>query len=112
VALINGKEITGPNAVQSLLAGDSLYRLRAMPEHMIDFGVFRGSDLVVLNGLAEIPSGLLSELQKFTSQGGAVVIIPAASGNTLIYRDALATLRLPGFTAFDTAATRMDEITP
>ncbi|MEN9523489.1 MAG: hypothetical protein RL065_1866, partial [Bacteroidota bacterium] len=41
-----------------------------------DYGLFKNTDCIVLNNLKTISSGLSSELQKFVTSGGSLIIIP------------------------------------
>ena len=44
----------------------------------INFSDFKNRDLLVLQGIGDIQSGLISELRKFTQNGGTVLLFPAA----------------------------------
>lgn len=82
VCLINGKEQANVNSFTSLFQNDSLFSLTTLSEQTIDYNVFKASDVIILNQLAELGSGLTSELLKFTQKGGALVIVPSLNAKT------------------------------
>lgn len=110
VTLITGKDIKENNALETLFKNDSLFKLNLFNEQTIDYSAFKTSDVIVLNQLSDISSGLLSELNKFTNQGGAIVIIPAPFINTINYNQALTTLQLPTISSLDTTTIKIDKI--
>ena len=111
VGLINGKDLPGAaSSFSSLFKNDSLFNFASYSEQTIDYAAFKTSDVIVLNQLRELSSGLVSELLKYTSRGGALVIIPAVGSNTLSYNTALSALKLPGFLSLDSIALKTDRI--
>lgn len=110
VNLINGRDLAPANAFSSLFRNDSLFSFREASEQTIDYNAFKTSDVIILNQLREISSGLLSELQKFTSKGGALVIIPSQQANPLSYNQALPALKLPLLLGLDSSALKTDKI--
>jgi hypothetical protein len=111
VALINGKETnTIANTFSSLFTGDSLFNFRSFSEQTIDYGVFKTSDVVILNQLTELSSGLVSELLKYSNQGGSIVIIPSSKLNLVLYNQAFSQLQLPALLSMDSTASKVDKI--
>lgn len=110
VTVISGKEIKENNTLETLFKTDSLFKFNAFTEQTIDFGAFKTSDVIVLNQLSEISSGLLSELTKFSNQGGSIVFIPSQTGNLINYNQALTSLQLPNILSSDTASLKIDKI--
>lgn len=101
VCLINGKEQANVNSFTSLFQNDSLFSLTTLSEQTIDYNVFKASDVIILNQLAELGSGLTSELLKFTQKGGALVIVPSLNAKNETYKMAFSELKLPGLTKID-----------
>ncbi len=108
VCLINGKQADG--AIFSSLFADSLFTFVSFSEQTIDYAAFKTSDVILLNQVSELSSGLLAEIQKFSKRGGAVVIIPPPDIPAEKYNPGLANLGLPVFGAADTSLTRTDKI--
>jgi hypothetical protein len=110
VCLINGKDQPSANAFSSLFSNDSLFKFISFSEQTIDYGAFRSSDVIILNQLEELSSGMISELLKFTSQGGALVIVPSIKAGAISYNNASAALRLPSLGVLDSSQTKTEKI--
>ena len=77
-------------AVRAVFADDPFYEWNSLNETAIDFSRFAGMNLIVVNQLRNLSSGLLSELNKFMESGGSVVVIPASEIELGEYNNALA----------------------
>jgi hypothetical protein len=110
VSLINGKEQNPINSFSSLFKNDSLFSFNSYSEQTIDYNAFKISDVVILNQLNDLSSGLVSELNKFTSKGGALVIIPSEKINFASYGLALSSLKLPVPLSLDSSKLKTDQI--
>lgn len=109
VCLINGKESKGLQSFNSLFTNDSLFTLNAVNEQMIDYSKFKTANVILLNQLSELSSGLLSELLKFSNAGGAIVIIPSEKCDLTRYASALSSMNLPAFSALDSNAVKLEQ---
>ena len=108
VLLINGKKETSPNSFTSLFGSDSLFVLKTLSEQTIDYNAFKTSDMIVLNQLSELSSGLISELLKFTDKGGSLVIIPSEQADPVSYTPALAAFNLPALGISDSSSLKTE----
>lgn len=93
--VINGKETRTAGNFRSLMQNDSLFVYSENSEASIDYGLFSKLDLIVLNELSAISSGLTSEIQKFVNSGGSVVVFPSAKADLIAYNTAFQSLQLP-----------------
>ncbi len=109
VCLINGKENKGLQAFNSLFTNDSLFHLSSVNEQVIDYGKFKTANLIILNQLSELSSGLVSELLKFTNSGGAIVIIPSEKCDVKLYNSGLTSLNLPTFYTLDSNTVKLEQ---
>ena len=64
------------DAIRRFYAEDSLFHFVAQAEDRVDYSSFSDFDLIILNELSNFSSGLAMELDKYTKQSGAIVIIP------------------------------------
>jgi hypothetical protein len=91
---INVLEVFGNNAstqaVKTVFADDPFYSWSSMNEAMVDYSRFNEMNLIVVNQLRSITSGLASELTKFMEAGGSVLLIPATEIVLNDYNSALA----------------------
>jgi hypothetical protein len=75
--------------VQVLFSDDPYFQTTTVAEGAIDFSAFGKADLIIVNQLQKISSGLASELEKFVSNGGSCVIIPATQIDLVSFNDLL-----------------------
>lgn len=71
--------------LNSLFKKDSSVALTNVNQNHIDYSSLAGYQLIVLNELEVIPSGLAQELKNFTESGGNLLIIPNAKIATESY---------------------------
>lgn len=107
--IINGKENETQNYFRSLFANDSLFYFTELSENAIDFSKFKNADLIILNELAQPSGGLLEELNKFSSKGGCVIIIPSSTTDVTIYNTMLNRFALPAINNLDTHAIKLNK---
>lgn len=100
--LINGKDTKTAGNFKSLMQNDSLFVYKENSDASIDYSIFSKTNIIVLNELNTITSGLTSELQKFVNAGGSVVIFPNKKSDIISYNIAFQTLLLPQIIKLDT----------
>ncbi|MBL7920618.1 MAG: BatA and WFA domain-containing protein [Bacteroidia bacterium] len=110
VCLISGNDQTLDNSISTLFKTDSLFKVNSYLEQSIDFNAFKTCDVIILNQLADISSGLTSELLKFTDKGGSVVFIPSQNANLAFYNQCLNMLQMPNLLGLDTVNLKVDKI--
>lgn len=110
VCLINGKEEKSINSFTSLFKSDSLFSLSVLSEQNIDYNLFKTSDVLILNQLTEISSGLNAELIKFSKRGGALVLIPSEKIKPQFANQTLNALNLPLFQRLDTFPLKIERL--
>lgn len=106
VLVINGKETRTAGNFRSLMQDDSLFVYKENNEASIDYGDFSNTNIIVLNELSTLTSGLTSELQKFVSGGGSLVIFPAKKSDFDSYNAAFKNLQLPQILRLDSVNTK------
>ncbi|MBA4239683.1 MAG: hypothetical protein C0448_03085 [Sphingobacteriaceae bacterium] len=108
--VINGKESKTAGNFKSLMQNDSLFVYQENNESSIDYSVFSKTNIIVLNELSTLTSGLTSELQKFVSIGGSLVVFPNKKADLDSYNTAFQNLQLPQITKLDTVNTKTQSI--
>ena len=106
VLVIDGKENKTAASFKSLMQNDSLFLFHESLETEIDYSLFSKLNMIVLNDLANISSGLTMELQKFISQGGSLVVFPKPQSDLKNYNLAFQNLRLPQIESKDSLDTK------
>lgn len=93
---INVIEIQGNGAsskpFKTIFQGDEYYNFKSVSEGLIDFSDLPNFNLIILNQLKRIPTGLANEIEKFTGNGGSVLIFPASEIDLGEYNSLLAKL--------------------
>jgi len=110
VCVVNGKDQNDLNFFSSLFKNDSLFKLSILSEQSIDFNLFKTSDVLIINQLKELSSGLISELLKFKKRGGALVLIPSEGLSVANFNQALTALNLPVFQSLDSLPLKTEKI--
>ncbi len=108
--VINGKDSKTAGNFRSLMQNDSLFVYNENNEAAIDYSLFSKTNIVVLNELSTLTSGLAAELQKYVSNGGSLVIFPNKKPDLVAYNAAFQNLQLPQIVKADTGNTRTQGI--
>ncbi|QJW88805.1 hypothetical protein HNV11_05115 [Spirosoma taeanense] len=78
--------------VQTVFSNDSLFVRRSFNAQNFDVGQLKETDLVVLEGVAQVSGTLRSELERFVRQGGSLAVIPPANPDAGSYGPFLSAL--------------------
>lgn len=108
--VINGKDSKTAGNFRSLMQNDSLFVYNENNEAAIDYSLFSKTNIVILNELSTLSSGLAAELQKYVSNGGSLVIFPNKKPDLAAYNAAFQSLQLPQIVKADTVNTRTQGI--
>ena len=108
--VINGKDTRTAGNFRSLMQDDSLFIYKENNESSIDYSLFTNTNIIVLNELSSLTSGLTSELQKFVSNGGSVVIFPNKKADLESYNGSFKNIQLPQLVKLDTTNTKTQSI--
>lgn len=95
ITIIDGENAS--NIPQLVYETDPFYSVFTLSASQIQVDAIKNSDVVVLNELNDIPSGLYTPLDDFLSNGGSLIIIPSFSSNIGSYNSLLNRFKLPLF---------------
>ena len=62
--------------LKAMYGMDSLFVYQEMPDRQVNYSKFKQCDLLVLDQLKEISSGLSSEIEKYVKGGGTLLVFP------------------------------------
>jgi hypothetical protein len=112
VALVSGGDAASDHSVEAVFAQgkDSTYALISQAYRNFDLATLQRTDLVILNGLPDVPSGLARALVEFMGGGGSVAMFPPVKPDVAGLSALLAPLRVQGPTSTDTTTTKVDRI--
>jgi hypothetical protein len=64
--------------LEALFKNDSYFILKNSSVNQLDYSAFSSNNLIILNELQSISSGLAQELKKYLEQGGSVFVFPSS----------------------------------
>lgn len=105
---IHKKDDKPAEYLKDLFGNDSLFTYYDQNDKSLDFSYFAKSNLIVVNGLESISSGLSQELKKYILAGGSAVIFPFADADKDSYNSFFSLLNATKFTGLDTASYRLE----
>ena len=80
------------NIIRSVFENDDFIELERKPSNQLDYSSFQNYDLIVLNELENVSSGLVNASKKYTETGGNVLFIPSDKAQISSYNTFLSTL--------------------
>lgn len=92
VLIIDGADAV-PN-VRVVFSLEPFYSVQSVSENGVTLDQFKNVDLVVLNGLNEIPSGLAQQLKDFKNNQGSLLIFPGTKVNMSSWNAAMSSFGL------------------
>jgi hypothetical protein len=108
ILILNGEDASSD--VNRVYAIESFYKVKSISEMSFTREELKGTDLIVLNGLNEISSGLASELVEYKNQGGSLFIFPGSKINNEDYDNFLNDLGLPILSEIVREGTKIDKV--
>ena len=108
VVLVNGE--SSESSTSKVFSTEPFYQLESYSEFSFNKRHLNQADLLILNGLNELPSGLISDVTAFISSGGSVFCIPGSSINLADYKLFLNSIGLEGFNGKVTTGNQLSEI--
>ena len=97
-------------ALSSIYNTDSVFNYVNHNVTQLDYSIIKKSNLIILNSLEKINSGLSTSLKTFAENGGSILIFPNKTIDYDSYREFLSLLNVNYFTALDTAKNKVKEI--
>ncbi len=105
---INGKT-ESPN-LNALYQSDPYFILKNANSEQLDYSAFRNYQLILLNEISNLSSGLVQELKRYVQQGGQLFIIPAPDANLSTYNDLMTSIGGPDYLPLNTIEEKVSKI--
>lgn len=105
--------VNGENAVENIArvySLDSYYKTTQVSDKSLTPESLKNNDLIVLNGLNEIPSGTLQLLVEFVKQGGNLAVFPGAKIEMNDYNRLFGSLNMPSFSTEISSGTDIKKV--
>ena len=114
VLCINPSE-TGVSAssapyINNLFGMDSVFLIKNSEENKLEYATLNTYNLIILNELKTISSGLGQELKRFLNNGGNVLVFPSANMDFQTYNSFLTSLGANYYERLDTINTKVEKI--
>ena len=110
VLLLSGGDTEGDRAVQAVFGADSAHAFTQSSYREVDLAALEQQDLVVLNALPEVASGLGQALDAFMQNGGSVVVFPPSGGDASRYTNFFSQLGAAPPALMDTVQVKVERI--
>lgn len=102
---------TAPNRyLESAFAGISYFEAKSSPSRSLDYSRFSENQLIVVDGLRSISSGLAAELLQYARSGGNVLVFPANDADLMSYRSFLTAFPANELMAFENVERQVGNI--
>jgi hypothetical protein len=96
--------------LQAVYGKDTTFILNNVTDRNIDYSTFNNYQLIILNELIDVSSGLSQELMRFCEEGGSVLIFPGKQIDPDSYDQFFQRLGSGKYTAIDTNNTKASSI--
>jgi hypothetical protein len=90
VLLVSGGDAASDRDIAAVFSDDSAHAFTRQAYRQLDLASLAKQDLVVLNALPDIPSGLAEALKDFADGGGSLAVFPAGNADAASYQGFLA----------------------
>ena len=108
VLVINGESAV--NAVSQVYQLEKFYNLTTIDQNSFTLDDLKQKDLVFLNGVNEIPSGMSENLENYARTGGSLALFPGNKCETGSWNMLLNELGLPALGRIMTTGTKIDKL--
>jgi hypothetical protein len=78
-----------------------------MNEKSLDYSRLSLFDLIILNEIPVVSTGLAGEIKRYVSNGGTILILPASNADLISYNSFLASINSPSYQKIDTTDTKV-----
>jgi hypothetical protein len=96
--------------LRALFGPDTLFRFAENNFRQLNYAEVHRQQLIILNGLGSVSSGLATEIGRFVENGGSLLIIPAQKIDSESYVSWMRTLNTVVFSGSDTTRIRMADL--
>lgn len=108
ILVINGEQSV--NAVSQVYNLEKFYKVKTINENAFTLDELKQVDLIFLNGVNEIPSGMAQNILSFAESGGAIALFPGTKCETNSWNDLLSALQLPLLGRTIKSGTKIDKL--
>lgn len=108
ILIIDGEQSV--NAVSQVYNLEKFYTVKSINENAFTLDELKQVDLIFLNGVNDIPSGMAENLISFAQSGGAIALFPGTKLKTTSWNNLLTDLQLPLLGNTISSGTKIDKL--
>lgn len=108
ILIVNGEQ--GSTAVSQVYNLEKFYKFQTIDQNAFTLDQLKNIDLIFLNGLNDIPSGMAENLGSFAQSGGTIALFPGAKLETSSWNFLLRDLQLPILGRAISSGTKIDKL--
>lgn len=108
ILVVNGEQSV--NAVSQVYNLEKFYTVKTIAENTFTLDALEQVDLVFLNGVNEIPSGMAQNLKSFAQSGGSIALFPGTKIETTSWNNLLSDLKMPSLGRLVASGTKIDKL--
>lgn len=108
ILIVNGENAV--NAVSQVYNLEKFYNVNSIDQNSFTLDQLKNIDLVVINGLNEIPSGMAQNIVDFAHSGGTISLFPGTKCQTSSWNNLLTDLQLPNLGKTVNSGTKIDKL--
>ena len=94
-------ESTPNKYLDAAFGGINYFKVTNQPSRNIDYAKFPSYQLIVMNGITNVSSGLGSELQQYVNNGGNLLVFPGVNSNIATYKSFFNDMQVNEFVALE-----------
>ena len=95
VLIINGED--NENYISKALSTENSIQVEELNQKSVNRNSFNDKSLIILNGINDISSGLIADINSFSNMGGSVFIVPGQKANNPNINKLMKMMDLPSF---------------
>jgi hypothetical protein len=108
ILVVKGEQAV--DAVSQVYNLEEFYKVKTIDQNAFTLDDLKQIDLVFLNGINEIPSGMVENLTSFAQSGGSIALFPGAKAETGSWNSLLRNLQLPTIGRINSVGTKIDKL--
>lgn len=108
ILIVNGEQASA--AVGQVYNLEPFYKVKSIDQNAFVLDELNQVDLVFMNGVNEIPSGLAQNLQDFAKSGGTIALFPGTKCNISSWNNFLQTVEMPSIGKVFTSGAKIEKL--
>lgn len=96
--------------IPALFQGDNYFQVEYAAENKLDYSSLRNYQVLIIDGLNIISTGLAAEIRKYTENGGVLLVFPGTQVDLASYQAFLSSMNCDSYLGLDTVPTAVGKL--